>query len=371
MSTAERPGAVRDVTHMRRALLLALQGWGRTAPNPMVGAVVVRGDDVVGEGFHAEYGGPHAEVVALRAAGERARGATVYVTLEPCAHHGKTPPCADALIAAGVARVVMAIEDPNPKAQGGAARLRAAGIEVVAGVERESACEINAPFFHAFRSSRPWIVLKLALSADGAIAGPSRTPRWLTGPEARAEVHRLRAGVDAIGVGLGTVLADDPALTARGEPVPRVAPTRVVFDDDARLPLGTTLARTAREVPTVVVARTPDVERATALERLGVRVVSAPAIENGLEILARDGIRALLVEGGAGLAGRLLERALVDRMVIFRTPVVLGAGALGAFAHAPSVNLADAERFRVLETQAFGADTMTVYALTPAPCLLD
>ena len=371
MSTAERPGAVRDVTHMRRALSLALQGWGRTAPNPMVGAVVVRDDVVVGEGFHAEFGGPHAEVVALRAAGDRASGATVYVTLEPCAHHGKTPPCADALIAAGVARVVFAVADPNPEAQGGAARLRAAGIDVLAGVERESACELNAPFLHSFISARPWVVLKLALSADGAIAEASRARRWLTGPESRAEVHRLRAGFDAIAVGLGTARADDPSLTARGATRPRVAPLRIVFDDEARLPLDGTLARTARDAPTLIVARNPDDARAAALERVGVRIVRSETLESALEQLAREGIRSLLVEGGAGLAGRLLQRALVDRMVIFRSPVVLGAGALGAFARAPGVSLSDTERFRVLATETFGDDTMTVYALTPAPCSPD
>src|SRR5687768_14841566 len=202
MSTAERPGAVRDLTHMRRALSLAHLGWGRTAPNPMVGAVVVRDDVVVGEGYHAEFGGPHAEVAALRQAGERARGATVYVTLEPCSHHGKTPPCTEALIAAGVARVVFAADDPNPRAAGGAARLRAAGIDAVGGLERMAACELNAPFFHAFRSSRPWIVLKLAISADGAIAGPSRERGWVTGPASREQVHRMRAGYDGIAVGL-------------------------------------------------------------------------------------------------------------------------------------------------------------------------
>src|SRR5687767_11589972 len=227
MSTAERPGAVRDVTHMRRALSLARQGWGRTAPNPMVGAVVVRDDQVVGEGFHAEFGGPHAEVVALKAAGDRARGATAYVTLEPCAHHGKTPPCTDALIAAGIARVVMAVRDPNPAAHGGAERLRAAGVEVVSGVEREAACELNAPFFNSFGNRRAWVVLKLALSAEGAIAPASRERQWLSGPEATAEVHRLRAGFDAIAVGLGTAIADDPALTVRGDLRPRVEPARV------------------------------------------------------------------------------------------------------------------------------------------------
>jgi diaminohydroxyphosphoribosylaminopyrimidine deaminase/5-amino-6-(5-phosphoribosylamino)uracil reductase len=337
----------------------------------MVGALVVRDDVVVGEGFHAEFGAPHAEIVALRAAGDRARGATVYVTLEPCAHHGKTPPCADALIAADVGRVVIAVADPNPKARGGAARLRAAGIDVLTGVERESACELNAPFFHAFVSDRPWVVLKLALSADGAIAEASRSRRWLTGPESRAEVHRLRAGFDAIAVGLGTARADDPRLTARGEPRPRVAPIRIVFDDEARLPLDGTLARTARDVRTLVVARTPDDARAAALERLGVRILRSETLEGALEQLAREGVQSILVEGGAGLAGRLFRRALVDRVIIFRSPVVLGAGALGAFAHAPGVSLADAERFQVLETTTFGEDVMTVYALTPAPCSPD
>jgi diaminohydroxyphosphoribosylaminopyrimidine deaminase / 5-amino-6-(5-phosphoribosylamino)uracil reductase len=371
MSTAERPGAVRDVTHMRRALSLARRGWGRTAPNPMVGAVVARDDVVVGEGFHAEFGGPHAEVVALRAAGDGARGATVYVTLEPCAHHGKTPPCADALVAAGVARVVIAAADPNPTARGGAERLRAAGIDVVSGVERERACELNASFFNSFVSRRPWVVLKLALSADGAIAAASRRKQWLTGPDAQAEVHRLRAGVDAVAVGLGTALADDPALTARGDPRPRVPPARIVFDDDARLPVDRVLVHTARDLPTIVVTRRPDETRARHLEDMGVRILRASTLESALEQLARDGIRSILVEGGAGLAGRLLRSGLIDRMVIFRTPVVLGPGALHAFAHAPGVSLADADRFRLLETQAFGDDTMSVYALTPAPCSPD
>jgi diaminohydroxyphosphoribosylaminopyrimidine deaminase/5-amino-6-(5-phosphoribosylamino)uracil reductase len=337
----------------------------------MVGAVVVRDDVVVGEGFHAEFGGPHAEVVALHAAGGRARGGTVYVTLEPCAHHGKTPPCADALIAAGVARVVVATTDPNPMAQGGLPRLRRAGIDVVTGVERERACELNAPFFYSFVGDRPWVVLKLAISADGAIADRSRAQRWLTGPESRAEVHRLRAGFDAIAVGLGTALADDPSLTARGAVIPRVPPTRVVFDDDARLPLASALVRTAREVPTVVVARAPDEARVAALAGAGVQVLRTESLADGLAQLAIGGIQSMLVEGGAGLAGRLLEHALVDRMIIFQSPVVLGAGALGAFAHAPGVTLADTTRFRPVETAPFGDDLMTVYALTPAPCSPD
>jgi diaminohydroxyphosphoribosylaminopyrimidine deaminase/5-amino-6-(5-phosphoribosylamino)uracil reductase len=334
----------------------------------MVGAVVVRGDAVVGEGWHAEFGGPHAEIVALEAAAGRARGATVYVSLEPCAHHGKTPPCADALIAAGVRRVVAAVEDPSPGARGGAGRLRDAGVRVDVGVEAAAACELNAPFFHAHQSARPWIALKLALSVDGAISDAARSRGWLTGPPARAEVHRLRAGFDAIAVGLGTVLADDPSLTVRGRSVPRRAPVRVVFDDDARIPLGSTLVRTARDAPTTVVSRSAPRDRVAALTGAGVRVVEADDIEDGLRRLASDGIRSLLVEGGARLAGRLLERAVVDRLIIFRAPIVLGAGALNAFAHAPGISLADVARLPVLERRAFGDDTMTVYALHPPPC---
>ena len=370
MGTAERPGAVRDVTHMRRALSLAREGWGRTAPNPMVGAVVVRDDVVVGEGYHREFGGAHAEVTALREAGDRARGATVYVSLEPCDHHGKTPPCTDALIAAGVSRVVFAAGDPNPRAAGGAARLRAAGIEVTSGVERVAACELNAAFFHSFGSSRPWMVLKLALSAEGAIADASRQRGWITGPLARTEVHRLRAGHDAIAVGLGTVLADDPALTVRGGFEPRVAPARIVFDDRAEIPLDSVLVRTAAMPRTIVIARDPDPDRLAALQMAGVTVVVASGPAAALERLPELGIRSVLIEGGAALAGRLLESALVDRMVIFRAPVTLGAGSLDAFANAPSMTPEVMARLPVLETRAFGDDTMTVYALTPTPCSL-
>ena len=368
MGMAERPGAVRDVAHMRRALSLARLGWGRTAPNPMVGAVVVREGVVVGEGFHAEFGGPHAEVAALRQAGEQARGSTVYVSLEPCNHHGKTGPCTEALLAAGVSRVVFASRDPNPRAAGGGVRLRAAGVEVEAGVERIPACELNAAFFNSFVSRRPWMVLKLALSADGAIAPATRARGWITGAAAREEVHRLRAGHDGIAVGLGTVLADDPALTVRGPLQPRIAPARIVFDDQAAIPFECELVRSARETPTVVVARQPHPARVEALEQRGVRVLAAPDIQAGLERLYAEGIRSILVEGGARLAGRLIDRSLVDRMVIFRAPVTLGAGALDAFGHAPSMTPDVIGRLPVLETASFGDDTMTTYALTPTPC---
>ena len=219
-----------DSEHIRRALANAARGWGQTAPNPMVGAVVVSAGAVVAEGWHERFGTPHAEVMALRAAGTRANGSTMYVTLEPCTHHGKTPPCVDALIEAGVKRVVIAARDPNPVAAGGVERLRAAGIEVETGIESAVAVEQNASFFHAFQSDRPWVILKLALSAEGSMVDPTGRRKWITGEGSRRDVHRMRAGVDAVAVGIGTLLADDPQLTVRDAPVPRVQPTRVMFD---------------------------------------------------------------------------------------------------------------------------------------------
>ena len=362
MNDAGRPGAVRDLAYMRRALSLARRGWGQTAPNPMVGAVVVRGDEIVGEGWHARHGGPHAEAMALEAAGTLATGATVYVTLEPCAHHGKTPPCADALIAAGVSRVVAAVADPNPVASGGASRLRAAGIEYQAGVSEAEARELNAPFFFALDSDRPWVTLKLATSVDGAITDHRRSSAWLTGPRARRVVHRLRAGSDAIAVGIGTALADDPLLTVRGRLRPRVAPSRIVFDRDARLPLTSKLVRTAREVPTIVVAGSDDSARARALRAAGVQVLSATTMPEALRLLREGGIRSVLVEGGAGVATALLSACVVDRLVIFQAPLLLGAGALNAFSGLPAALVRDAPRLTVLERRTIGDDLMTVYA---------
>jgi diaminohydroxyphosphoribosylaminopyrimidine deaminase/5-amino-6-(5-phosphoribosylamino)uracil reductase len=355
-----------DRAYMRRALDLARRGWGQTAPNPMVGAVVVRHGEVVGEGFHPRYGEDHAEVLALRDAGDRAHGATLYVTLEPCAHYGKTPPCADAVIAAGIKRVVIATLDSNPEAAGGAERLRGRGIQVDIGIEEEAARELNASFFHAHASTRPWIVLKLAISLDGAIADASRARgaagNWLSGAESRREVHRMRAGADAIAVGIGTVLADDPMLTVRDVPPPRVAPRRVVFDSELRTPIGAALVRSARVTPTTIVARHADHARRSALEAQGVRVDVHDALRDALVELAAGGVRSLLVEGGARLAGSLLEQKLVDRLVIFQAPVVLGAGALNAFAHLSATTAASLGRLRIVERAPFGDDLKTTYA---------
>ena len=362
-----------DSVHMRRALALAERGWGQTAPNPMVGAVVVADGRIVGEGYHARYGEAHAEIIALRDAGERARGATLYVTLEPCAHFGKTPPCADAVIDAGITRVVIAVRDPSDVARGGVERFREAGVRVDLGLERAAALELNAAFFNAHASDRPWVTLKLALSADGAIADPEGVHRWITGPTARAEVHRIRAQHDAIAVGAGTVLADDPSLTVRDAPAPRIPPARVVFASALRLPLGSVLVRTAREIPTLVVARQGNA-RASAVQGLtdaGVEVLFAASSAVAFRMLRERGIRSVLVEGGARLAGSLIADALVDRLIIFRSPLVLGRAAPKAFAYAPPGFEASIGALRVVGDRRFGEDAMTAYALHEVPCSPD
>ncbi|HEU0051588.1 MAG TPA: bifunctional diaminohydroxyphosphoribosylaminopyrimidine deaminase/5-amino-6-(5-phosphoribosylamino)uracil reductase RibD [Longimicrobium sp.] len=352
-----------DVRWMRRALELAPRGWGRVAPNPMVGAVIVRDGEVVGEGWHTEYGRPHAEVEALRAAGERARGATAYATLEPCSHWGKTPPCTDALAAASVRRVVFAASDPNPNAAGGGEVLRAAGIEAVGGVEAEAAREQNAVFFHQHGpegARRPFVALKLALTLDAKVADRDGRSVWITGEEARAEVHRLRAGFDAVAVGIGTALADDPLLTVRGDVVPRVPPARVVFDRHSRLPADAKLLRTADEAPVwVVTAEGAPADRKAELEKAGARVLEAPdGIERTLETLRAAGLRSMFVEGGAALAGALLRAGVVDRQYLFYAPAFLGPGALSPFAALDSPPIAEMARWKRVSTRAFGADTL-------------
>ncbi len=368
-----------DVRYMAVALEAARRGWGRTAPNPMVGAVVVQAGETVGVGWHAEYGGPHAEVMALELAGARARGATMYVTLEPCTHFGMTPPCTAALIHAGIARVVIGARDPHPQARGGIEKLRRAGLEVVSGVLDEASRELNAPFFFAFGAQRPWVTLKLALSLDGAMADAQGRAKWITGKASRDHVHILRAGSDAVAVGIGTVLADDPLLTVRTMfgPTPLAArppampPARVVFDRRTRLPLNSALVHTRGAAPVVVVAEAPDERRTQALEWNGVDVLKVDSLDDALAQLRTRGIRSMLVEGGATLAAALLERALVDRLVIFQAPVVLGAGALRPFDRLPATGVDAAIPLRVVEREALGNDLMTVYALRELPCSPD
>jgi diaminohydroxyphosphoribosylaminopyrimidine deaminase / 5-amino-6-(5-phosphoribosylamino)uracil reductase len=355
-----------DRQWMRRAIALAWNGWGRVAPNPLVGCVLVRDGAAVGEGWHAEYGGPHAEVAALHAAGDAARGATAYVSLEPCSHHGKTPPCTDALIAAGVRRVVFGGFDPNPKAAGGAAVLREAGIDAVGGVEEAAVRDQNAAFFHAHGdegAARPFVALKLAMSLDARIADRDGRSVWITGEEARAETHRLRAGYDAVAVGVGTALADDPLLTVRGAVQPRVPPARVVFDRTLRLPSDGKLARSARDIPVWAVCE-PDapVDRRAALEEAGVRVLAAAGLAAQLRALGEAGVRSIFVEGGSVLASALLAADAVDRMYLFYAPVLIGPDGAGPFTGIPGSPLADAPRWRRIDTQSVGADTLITLA---------
>ncbi len=356
-----------DAEYMRRALALAQQGWGQTAPNPMVGAVVVRDGVVVGEGYHARYGEAHAEMVALKAAGDRARGATMYVTLEPCNHFGKTPPCTEAILEARVTRVVIAAADPTALAGGGARHLADYGVQVDFSVEEAAALELNAPFFFAATNpARPWVTLKLALSSDGKMNDPSGERRWISNELSRKEVHRLRANVDAIAVGLGTVRADDPELTARGAIRPRVPPMRVVFDKNADTPLTSTLVRSARETPTMVFAHHPPVPRLAALHNAGVDVFEAEDLPAALQALQGFGVEHLLVEGGARVAQEFLRQNLVDRLIIFQSPITLGTGALSPFDGLADDFRETLSRVPIVRRAEFGEDVMSVYALREA-----
>jgi len=353
-----------DRRYMRRALALALRGRGTTAPNPMVGAVVVHGGQIVGEGFTEPPGRAHAEVVALIAAGPLAAGATVYVTLEPCAGFGRTPPCVDALIAARVARVVFAAADPNPVMAGGAERLRAAGVAVVGGVELTAALDQNPAFFRGFGSDRPFVTLKLARSLDGGIADGQRRAARLTGAVARREVHRQRGDHDAVAVGVGTVIADDPQLTVRGVPQPRVAPVRVIFDRTGRVPLSSTLIRTARQTPVVLVAEEIPAQTQAALVDAGVDIRLAVGLAEQLRALRASGLTSLYCEGGAMLSDALLAEGLVDRLVIFTAPVRLGADAVRPLQAGAPVPVEEAVRHRLVSHRRLGDDLMAIYDLT-------
>jgi diaminohydroxyphosphoribosylaminopyrimidine deaminase/5-amino-6-(5-phosphoribosylamino)uracil reductase len=353
---------VDDREAMARALELAWRGWGRVQPNPLVGAVVVRDGAIVGEGWHAEYGGPHAETVALAKAGDAARDATMLVTLEPCAHQGKQPPCTDALIAAGVKRVVAALADPNPVAAGGAARLQSAGIEVELGLLDRSAAFQNAVFLHANREpGRPFVAVKLATTLDGRIADANGNSRWISGADAREFVHWLRAGFDAIGVGGVTARADDPALTVRGPLQPRTPPLRVLFAADGDIPDSLALVKTARTIPTtVVVAPSTKAARIEPIEALGVEVIKSPDLPSALRSLRDRGVMSLLVEGGGRLAGALLAAGVVDRYYWVQSPLWLGIGAVPAIAGLPTTLLGEAARWKVSERRALGEDTLLV-----------
>lgn len=348
-----------DEAAMARAIALAWHGWGRVAPNPMVGCVLVKDGEPVAEGWHAEYGGVHAERMALDAAGAGARGATAVVTLEPCAHQGKQPPCTVALIEAGVVRVVAAVADPDPIAQGGAVQLRSAGIPVEFGLLEAQARRQNAAFFHHHANpDRPWVTLKLATSLDGRIADGCGRSRWVSGEMAREWVHRLRAGFDAIAVGGATAVADDPSLTVRGTVTPRVAPRRVVFAGRQGLPGGLRLLAHIDGSPAIVVARR-DAPGRSEWERAGAETLVAESLAEGLRGLRQGGVLSLLVEGGGRLAGALLKEGLVDRCALVQAPVFLGPAGVPAVAGL-DIPLAEADRWIVVERKPLGNDTLLV-----------
>jgi diaminohydroxyphosphoribosylaminopyrimidine deaminase / 5-amino-6-(5-phosphoribosylamino)uracil reductase len=356
-----------DERHMRRALTLAERGRGTASPNPMVGCVIVQGDEVVGEGWHERAGEAHAEVHALRAAGDRARGATAFVTLEPCDHHGRTPPCTEALLAAGVARVVVATLDPNPAVQGrGLARLRAAGVAVGLGLLGGEARTQNAPYLTLQTHGRPWVRYKAAMTLDGKIATRTGHSRWITGEASRALVQRWRHESDAVAVGISTVLLDDPRLTAR---VPEGrSPRKVVFDSVARTPVQAVLfepddAGAAARV-TIMVGPTAPAARVQALRASGAEVVVSddgrgrPDVGGALTHLAGLGVTSLLLEGGGTLAWSFVEARAIDRVAYFIGPMLLGGPGASPLGGMGVASIDDAIRLEGLSIERRGDDLL-------------
>jgi diaminohydroxyphosphoribosylaminopyrimidine deaminase / 5-amino-6-(5-phosphoribosylamino)uracil reductase len=359
-----------DLRWMRAAFALARRGLGNVWPNPAVGCVIVNQERVVGRGWTQPGGRPHAETEALRRAGTAARGATAYVSLEPCRHWGQTPPCADALINSGVRRVVVALEDPDPRvAGGGIRRLRDAGIEVETGLGAPEAAEINAGFLARQRRARPLVTLKLATSLDGRIAIASGESRWITGPPARAHGHLLRTRHDAIMVGTGTVLADNPQLTCRLPGLADRSPMRVVLDRKLRIPPTAHVIAGASQIRTwVLTLRSADLLRRGAFLARGVNLIETEPDAGGridlvaaLSALGERGVTRLLVEGGARLAAALLRLRLVDRLVWMHAPLLIGGDGIPAVGALGLAALVEAPGFERAATETAGDDVLTVF----------
>ncbi len=355
MSPADRFSTA-DHGHMARALQLAARGLFTTSPNPRVGCVIVKDGRIVGEGWHERAGTPHAEIHALRAAGVAARGATVYVTLEPCSHHGRTPPCAEALIEAGVGRVVAAMTDPNPLvAGGGISMLTLAGIRAEIGLLENEARALNPGFISRMTRGRPWVRLKTASTLDGKTALANGASQWITGEAARADVQKLRARACAILTGSGTVLADNPRMNVRDFDIGR-QPLRVIVDSALRTP------RDAAILPALVACHHASAAARAALEQTGAEVVELAGADGRVDLfalltlLAQRGVNELHVEAGAALNGALLAAGLVDEWVAYVAAMAVGDSARGLFAHPPLTTLADAARFSLADVRQLGGD---------------
>ncbi len=364
-----------DFRYMQLALTLGRRGQGRTWPNPAVGAVVVKDGMIIGRGWTQPGGRPHAEPVALAQAGEAARGATLYVTLEPCSHFGKSPPCADAIVAAGIARVVAAVEDPNPEVAGqGHARLRAAGIKVDVGLCADEAARDHAGHFRRIREKRPHVVLKLAVSPDGKIAADGHKPVAVTGERVRSRVHLLRAQCDAISVGIGTVKADDPELTCRLPGMMKRSPVRVVLDRALRISGNSRLVHSARTTPLwVMTSDIAEAPAAMALGAAGAQVLRVPAVTSpvpGLDLpavlhsLAEKGITKLMVEGGAKVASSFVSAGLVDEVWLFQGANEIGAGGVNALDALPLSAITGSPEFVARGSETIENDTLTIYERT-------
>jgi diaminohydroxyphosphoribosylaminopyrimidine deaminase/5-amino-6-(5-phosphoribosylamino)uracil reductase len=371
LAQKSRESKAADQRFMQLALTLGRRGQGLTWPNPAVGAVVVKDGVIIGRGWTQPGGRPHAEPEALKRAGEAARGATLYVTLEPCSHVGKSPPCADAVIAAGIARVVSAIEDPNPEVAGqGHAKLRAAGIAVDIGLGAAEAARDHAGHFRRVRDGRPHVILKLAVSSDDKIGAAGRKPVAISGEAAKARVHLLRAQCDAILVGIGTVRADDPLLTCRLPGMAARSPVRVVLDRSLRIPGSSRLVHSARETPLWVM--TSNLAEAPAAMKLGaagakvIRVATAtpppgldlPAV---LRALAEKGITRVLVEGGARVASSFVAAGFVDEVWLLRGAEPVGADGVAALGALPLTAITQSPNFRVRASESLQKDTLTIY----------
>jgi diaminohydroxyphosphoribosylaminopyrimidine deaminase / 5-amino-6-(5-phosphoribosylamino)uracil reductase len=368
---AQKAQAQKDIDRrfMELALTLGRRGLGRTWPNPAVGAVVVKDGIIVGRGWTQPGGRPHAEPVALALAGEAARGATLYVTLEPCSHVGKSPPCADAVISAGISRVVAAIEDPNPEVAGqGHAKLRAAGIAVDVGLCAAEAAYAHAGHFRRVRDGRPHVILKLAVSTDEKIGAAGRKPVAITGEDAKTRVHLLRAQCDAILVGIGTVLSDDPLLTCRLPGMEKRSPVRVVLDRSLRIGGQSRLVHSARGTPLWVFASDlADAPAAMKLGGAGAQVIRVASADKGLELkavlhaLAERGITRLLVEGGSHVASSFVASGLVDEIWLLRGAETVGADGVPPLDALPLSAIAQSPAFRVRASEALGKDMLTIY----------